>query len=341
MLARTFLIAPLVVGCFACADKPPEPKAAPRLVLPAGGGTRPFPATACRTGDQEPQVLACVDGVAITRAAYDRVVDSYPVGTQPAAIVRALIDAEILARAAAAKGMWSAWLVAEYRRALAGRYVEKRFEQDYGWQQVHPQDLKTAWANWRVRSRYQHHPTWFATDAQFLCCTGDPRNCSIREEVSKCIDELEPQAIALHAELAKHPPRGPLEMKGRTYALGHRFPRAAIADVNFEYDPSVPWADQVGRGYTVMVEPYAEAVTKLKVGELSAPIRTPFGWHITRLNNYEAPATKDLNDPEVRREIATNVLPMVRKRDVQAHAYQLMSERGVKVQWPKSGPAGT
>ncbi|GEM_PF-3266396 len=299
--------------------------------LPSAGGPQPWSAKACDPGKLTPDVLACVGGVPVTRAAFDRVVGAYPPGTSPAAIVQALVDAEVLAQKARTSGLWSDWLLDEHKRAMVRGYLERHFEDNYKAANVAEADMRRAWRDWRIRIRYVREPSYFATDAQFLCCSGDWRKCEIRRDVNKCIDGLSDQAHELAKILQADPPRSALEMKGRVYALGHRFPKVAIADVNFFYIKDIPHEDQIGKGYEVMVEPYAKAVTAMKPGDISPPIRTPFGWHIARLNSYEPPKAGKLTDPTIRNDIADNILPLVRKRDVQRRAYELMSKRKVKI----------
>ena len=331
----------LVLGLFAvfvsvgCEEAPAEVVVA-KATLPTTGKAQPWARQTCQPGALGKDVLACVDGIAITRADYDRVVDEYPAGTAPTAIVQALADAEVLAAAAAKAGLWSDWLLLPHQQAMVNRYVQHRFEDKYTWQDVSQADLHRAWKDWRIRIRYVREPSYFATDAQFLCCSGDWRKCEIDEAAQKCIDEHEDKAKKLHALLLQDPPKTPLEMKGRVYAVGHLFPRVAVTDVNFYYMKDVPHEEQIGKGYEVMVEPYARAVTALSPGQISAPIRTPFGWHITLLNKYEKPLKGKLSDPDVRRDIADNILPLVRKRDVQRHAFELMKQRNVHINFDEA-----
>ena len=322
-----------------CAE---EQQALPQRVknLPTVGQKAPWARVTCTAGKLQADQLACVNGVAITRADYDQVVDTYPPTTKPAAIVRALVDAELLAQEAAKAKLWGKWLVPVHEKAMVTSYLQQKFIGEYTWEDVSQADLQRAWADWKIRIRYVSEPTYFATDAQFLCCSGDWRKCEIDESAQKCIDGLEDQARKLHAQLVADPPKSSLQMKGKVYALNHLFPKAAVTDVNFYYLKDVPHEDQIGRGYEVMVKPYATAVTALKPGQMSGPIRTPFGWHITLLNKVDPARKKSLRDPEVRRDIAENILPLVRRRDVQRHAFGLMQQRGVKINFNKAMKQG-
>jgi hypothetical protein len=319
-----------LVAAVGCGEPPAVVVAAP-ATLPDLGHKQPWAPAACVPGQLAKDVLACVDGVPVTRADYDRVVDAYPAGTAPAAIVTALVDAELLAAAARKDKLWGQWLLPSHAQAMVRAYLRDKFELNYTWEDVAQGDLQRAWRDWGIRIRYVREPSFFATDAQFLCCSGDWRKCAIDQAAIKCIDEFAPKAQALYEILKADPPASPLEMKGKVYAVGHNFPRATIVDVDFYYLPDVPHDEQVGRGYTVMVESYATAVTALKPGEISKPIRSPFGWHITRLDKILPQLKGKVTDPHVRKEIAENILPLVRRRDSQRHAYELMKRRNVGV----------
>lgn len=324
----------LCLSAVAC-EPPVAAVAEAAWTLPALDGPQ-SKSVPCSAGKLTDKILACVDGEAVTREDYDRVVNVYPEGTKPAAIVAALVDAKVLANAAKKADLWGSWLRNDHKRATVAAYLKHHFEDQYTWEDVAEKDLRQAWRDWRFRIRYVREPSYFATDAQLLCCSGDWRKCEIDETAQKCIDDFADDAKALHKLLTADPPSTPLEMKGKVFAMSHRFPRAAVTDVNFYYLKDVPHEEQIGKGYEVMVEQYAKVVTAMKPGEISAPIRTPFGWHITRLNTYEPPLKGKMMDPEVRRDIADHILPLVRKRDVQLRAFELMKLRGVKVHFDEA-----
>jgi peptidyl-prolyl cis-trans isomerase C len=54
-------------------------------------------------------------------------------------------------------------------------------------------------------------------------------------------------------------------------------------------------------GLGMMVQPFEEAVVGLKVGEVSQPVQTQFGWHLVRLNDTRLAAVPTLD--EVRAEL--------------------------------------
>ena len=58
----------------------------------------------------------------------------------------------------------------------------------------------------------------------------------------------------------------------------------------------------------MMVAPFEEAVHKLKPGQISAPVRTQFGWHIIKLNDVREAGT-----PEERQQKRRPSIPVPTK----------------------------
>jgi peptidyl-prolyl cis-trans isomerase C len=82
--------------------------------------------------------------------------------------------------------------------------------------------------------------------------------------------------------------------------------------------PSGPSGGDLGYfGKEAMVEPFADAAFKMKKGEISAPVKTQFGWHIIKVEDRRAqptPALEDVRDQifqiligDARRDIYTKM----------------------------------
>ncbi len=333
-----------LVLCVACTQPPAEstkPLAPQRLrvfgglpTLPHGPiAGHPWATVACQPGQPKADELACVaqpgqQGVAVTRARFDAARPNYPRATPAQDIVRALVDEELLARAAAEKGLWSAWLASAHRQAMAARLLVKTQEEALTPAQIADRDIQTAYKNPQIKLHYDHAAAYFVTDVQLLCCTGDWRQCEKREEVRDCIEKTQPQAQALYQALTKETPRTALELKARVAVLGGQFPLAAVADVEFWFDKTKPYDQQ--KGYDVMVKEFALPVVEMQPGDLGVPIRTPFGWHIPRLNKIDAATHKPWHDPAVRQDIAVHIIAAVREREVQHYLATLLAKSGAQ-----------
>ena len=283
----------------------------------------------------DPGILACVQGVAITRARFDAVRSAYPPATPPRDILQALIDEEVLAAAAAATGGWSAELTQLQRRASVAKLLENTQEKAISADTISATDIAQAYKDQRIRLHYDHNAAYFVTDVQLLCCKGDHRQCEKREEVRACIDRTEVQARALWQALRDDSPATPEELKAKVAALGDKFPLAAVADVEFWYDKAKTYEAQ--KGYDLMVKEFALPVVEMQPGDISQPIRSPFGWHIARLLRVEPAMHKTDKDPEVRRDIADHIVGPVREREAQHYAVQLFKKYEVQFFYDRLG----
>ena len=309
-------------------------------VGPAAGSTlpvgpipdRPWAAAACTALAKE-ELLACVDGVAVSRADYERVRHQYPDGVSARQVVDALITAELLAARAAAAGLWSEWLLVPYKRALAQAWLAHHFEEGYPAEKVPQADVERAFHNATVRVRYKRQRSFFVTDAQILCCTGDWKQCTSRPDVTECIERKATQARALYEALVADPPASAAEMTARVAVLALRFMDVATAEVSFYYDTSKSYEEQ--EGYDLMVKPFTEGVVRLQPGQIGEPIRSPFGWHVVRLDRIADALDGKPSDPAVRADIAANILPLVRKRDLQKETFARMKALGVQVHFDR------
>jgi hypothetical protein len=214
------------------------------------------------------------------------------------------------------------------RKAMVARLLVRTQEDALTPDKVADADIQTAFKNPQVRPHYDHAAAYFVTDVQLLCCKGDWRQCEKRDEVRSCIDKTQPQALALYKVLALDPPHSAAELKARVAALGGQFSLAAVQDVEFWYEKSKPYDQQ--KGYDLMVKEFAVPVVEMQPGDLGQPIRSPFGWHIPRLDHVDPAVHKPWNDPEVRQDIATHILDAVREREVQHYLVGLLRKFNVQ-----------
>lgn len=308
------------------------------LSLPTGRLSHaPWAAATCTPGEKRADLLACVGGVAITRAQLEAVRDAYPPETPPRTIAQALVDEELLAQAAAAKNMWTYSDLRDIQRRTTAGVLLHREMQKVQAATIADADITLAYKNPAIVVRYDHVDSYFTIDGQLLCCTGDFRQCARREEVVKCIDDAAASAQAVYAALQADPPRSAQEMWAKVRVLTGKYPDLAPAEVQFYYDKSKPHDQQ--KGYDVMVEPYAAAVTRMQPGALHPPVRSDFGWHIPYLEKVEPESHRTWKDPEVRAEIARNIVGPVREREAQKLGFELMKQHRVELYYDKLDPA--
>ncbi len=316
---------------------PTVPGAPAELALPVGSlAHAPWASATCKPGEKRADLIACVSGVAITRAQVEAVRSAYPPETAVRDIAQALVDEELLAQAAAGKNLWNAKDLRDIqRRTVASVLLHREMEK------VQPAtmadaDIQLAYKNPAIVVRFDHVDSFFTVDGQFLCCTGDFRQCSRREEVVKCIDDAAASAQAVYAALQADKPRSAQEMWAKIRVLTAKYPDLAPAEVQFYYDKAKPHDQQ--KGYDVVVEPYAAAVLQMQPGDVHAPVRSDFGWHIPYLEKLEPASHRTWKDPEVRAEIARNIVGPVREREAQKLGFALMKQHGVQLFYDKLDP---
>lgn len=297
-------------------------------------GPKPWARTPCTPGAPAPTtgpqaVLACVGGVAVTRADFDRVRPLYAANVSNKAVVEALVRAEVLAAAALKQGLWSAWLVDPFKQALARRLIAREFEENYGPEQVKAKDIDRTWLRGAIRIRYAHEKAWWVTDAQLICCTGDWRKCEIDERAQACITRMQPEAYNLYGRLMMDPPQTQDHMCARVLAMKGDFPKVSCDHLNFFFDDSKTYEEQ--GDFDLMVKPYVLGVVQIPPGQIGKPIRSPYGWHIVRLNKVDPKKDGKLSDPDVRADIAEGILTGVRERDVQLRAIGLLRSNHVAI----------
>lgn len=327
----------------ACTGQP-APKAstaaAHAVQLPQGPVKgAPWAAIACDPdaplpkGEGPQRVVACVrgaaqQGVALTAADVAQALAALPEPADPTAVVAALVHEELLAQAAAQAGLWTDALVPAGRQVMVHRLLDKQAAALTP-ATVKDDDIKLALSDPNIRLLYNRAPSYFVTDAQILCCTGDAHGCNKREEVKTCIDGRKAEADAAYAWLQANPPASGAEMEGMLEADQVRFPHVAVTEVKFYYDKTKAW-DKQG-AYDLMVPEFAIPVATLEPGQIHPPIRSPFGWHIPRLERFEPAVNRPVDDPKVREEIASNILPLVRGRDLELFGIAAMKTHGVEL----------
>ena len=323
--SRLWLVLIAAVALAACHH---APAAAPSAALKA----QPLAqlARGCQPGPLASDVLACVEGVAITAPRFAAVRPSYAAQVSNPQVLQALIDEELLVAAAERKGTLAATRAQAQGAALAAALLETEVEHKLGPAQVADEDIHRAYLQDAVREHYRHAPGYTTTDVQLLCCSGGQRNCSESPDAQRCIDKLAPEAQALYAELMANPPRSSLEMNARALALKVKRPLITVGAVSFYYDISKPYDNQGGH-YTLVVREFVDHVTPLKPGQISAPFRSPFGWHITRLDDFSPASNRPWTDPAVKKEVAEMILDLVRGREAEKKMAELMQRAKVEL----------
>jgi peptidyl-prolyl cis-trans isomerase C len=199
----------------------------------------------------EEKAVALVNGVAIPQARLDLRIKAAAQQGQPdspelrKAIREDLINLEVISQAAVKNGLDKQPDVAQQLELARESVLANAFVQDYV--KTHPISEEA------MKQEYE---------------TYKQRIGNKEYKLSHILVATEDEAKKIEAELKK----------------GAKFAKLAKADSK---DPGS--ADKGGElGWAVptnFVQPFAEAVVKLKKGEVSAPVQTQYGWHIIKLED--------------------------------------------------------
>jgi hypothetical protein len=280
----------------------------------SGPGAGPAPARAAPSAIAMPPAtagdapVAQVNGRAVWAscvAAQARTIAAGSDGERCAAALDQCIAFELLAQAAEARGLAAAPEVAQaVRGAAVNRLVEAEFEQRYRSSADLAPQLDTVLGRnpWLL-----HVPELRGSSyARFIVPRGAPA-------------EVEARAHALADRLAA-------ELAGQTGLFGAHLSDAArrIAQGS---DAPLETADSEPSPRDQLVDAYAAALFAIpEIGQASPAVRTPWGWEVVVWTGG-SPARERSRD-----QVATELFPELRRRQLQHWVTQLAKQRGIHVQ---------
>lgn len=256
------------------------------------------------------EAVARVNGIAIPAGRYGRALAQAGEGTDPDQVLRALIAEESLAQEAARDpGFDAGGLRGVFERALAGRWLTRKFLDGARPEDMTDADLAPLWNVPAVQGRFNHLAIFVVQDYQWICCDGTPVHCAT-QEASACFAEGEAAVLATRDALQRLAPESedlPLLLDD----LKASAPRLAYQEYEFAWDER----KRLQKGRTLFDDAVVNAVVSTPAGRFATtPVQSKFGWHLPFVQEVHPEVHKDLSDPDVRREIATTFLPRLRQR---------------------------
>lgn len=204
--------------------------------------------------ESKDEVVATVDGRPIYAA--DVAAQMRASGKDQRAALDDLVDAEVLAGAAVARGLYDDFDVTHARRAAeARRLLATDFEPRTSIGMIPDDDLRRAYD--LNRNFYEHEE--IAEVQHIIASVPADASPAVQQEAHDEIAALEPRAKGTTAEqfAALADPKAPVP----THVEQLGFPR-----------------------YNAVEEPFAEAAFALtRPGQVSPPVHTRYGWHVLRL----------------------------------------------------------
>ncbi len=295
------------------------------------------PGAVLAAGDGEP--VATVGGWAITGADLLAVHPVRPGATLEESL-EVLVDRVVAVQDGLAGDFEPRFdLLLAWRKALARRWMTKRFTEDFTPETISEARIRAVWeVRWFL---WDHMDTFYVLDAQNICCFSHASDCDPKV-VGRCQDEKMDVMEGLHRTLTE---------AGVTDAatfnkVAEDFAAENGVDVKvmkyaFQYDHSKPHSEQ--RGYDLYDEAISRSMEGRKVGTFTPVIRSTQGLHIVFLFRFLPEIHKTFADPEVRAEISANAFPGFQEREAAEEFARLSNAVDIgffpetleQVDWPK------
>ena len=295
------------------------------------------PGAAFATGDEAP--VATVGGWAITEADL-RAVHPVRRGATLEESLEVLVDRIVAVQAGLADDFQPRFeLVLAWRKALARRWLTKRFTEDFRPDTISEARIRAVWeVRWFL---WDHMDTFYVLDAQNVCCFSHASECDA-EVVGRCQDQKMDLMEALHRTLTEAgvSDAATFTKVAEDFAAEHGVD-VKVMKYAFQYDHSKAHSEQ--RGYDLYDEAISRSMEGREVNTFTPVIRSTQGLHIAFLFKFLPEIHKTFEDPEVRAEIAANAFPGFQEREAAEEFARLSNQVDIgffpetleQVDWPK------
>jgi len=228
-----------------------------------------------------------------------------------------------------AGGVFRQSSIRRYHQALVQSYLKLKLEKELTPETVPSHYIDATYK--RMRPYFDHFDSYYIMDFMLLCCRESVSYCSANaERLAPCFDSLKPKSEAVYAEISEAAPTSPDEFE----ALFSTVQMTAGDTLKFQtysmyYDKSRTWDEMTDMNR--LTKPVTHQIIKMKVGEISVPIRDSFGWHVLYLKRFQAEEHRKADDPSVRLEIGEKILSTVRQTEYTQLIQRAGFRRKVKV----------
>jgi len=245
-------------------------------------------------------------------------------------LVRQIALRRLLARRAVEQGLASAFdVVFAFRRALAQRYLTRLFREEHSPDSVPMEVWEGIYRNRDVYPLFDHKDTYFVVDVQMICCEGNAEMCASDPSVQYCLQDSEPDTWEIYEDLKHKAFDAPGKVK--KYVKKELQERYAVRtqEYGFQYDFSLPHEEQ--KGYKVVNRKVAVAARDARLGEVTKPVSSNFGWHILYVKEYLPEIHQEFGDPEVLATLKKRFYMAVRRQDALSYLEGLFQSADVTI----------
>jgi hypothetical protein len=220
-----------------------------------------------------------------------------------------------------------------YRQALVQSYLKRKLEKELTPATVPKHYVDVAYN--RMRPFFDHFDAYYVMDFMLLCCRESVGYCAANaERFAGCFDTQKSKSKQVYDVVSEASPKTPEEFEGLfssvQFAVGDNL---KFQTYSMFYDKSRTWEEMTDMNR--LTKPVTHQIIKMSPGEISAPVRDSFGWHVLYLKRFEAEEHRGLDDLGVRLEIGEKILSTVRQREYTQLIQHAGSKRKVQVHFER------
>ena len=153
--------------------------------------------------------------------------------------------------------------------------------------------------------------------------------CEKDEQVQDCLRDTEPDIWTAYRELKTRDFKDPKEIK--VYVRDELKLRYTIRTQEYSFQYRFDRSHEEQKGYTIINRNVAFAAHQGKIGELSKPVRSHFGWHVVYVKDFLPEIHLEFGDEKVMTSLKSELYDYVRSQDVDRYFVGLLEKARVSV----------
>ncbi len=214
-------------------------------------------------------------------------------------------------------------------QGLARRWIEQKFEIDHTPDSVPMERWEKLYFDRRIRPMFDHKDTYFVRDAQITCCSETGFACRKATQYERCFSESVPKIQEAYTQLLMLGPASATEFEKAVSGVARQIRGLGLQKYSFQYDYTKSFEKQ--RGYQVIDDNVAKAVRDTGVGNISAPVRSAFGWHVLYVERFIPEVSLPFGHPDVMATMKRELHGFMRDEDVLRNIAETIKKFGIRV----------
>lgn len=308
-------------------------------------------------------VVAEVEGAPITMSMLRQQLERAGEGADPRQVLERMIEFELLARAAFEAGKYEEAIVGDaMRKALATTWIDSNFETGLTHDDIPRKYLELAYEH--ARHKFDHFHWFMVADIQLLCCKTDNRDACFMERfddvderhahLKTCFEYHEPEIQKMYAQVRGANTLAEFEELHQVAAMDIPMPElrdqygalALLHKYEMQYDVDRSHEDQFSGKitYRVFYKEISDGVRNawlandMQVPFMTAPIRSPLGYHLLFVDEVVPEKHWPLDHPDVMPEVKRHAFTPWRQVHFAESLERMCAEVGCEIQHQRLVP---